>query len=280
MRPPPKVKDLLLQRIMRRYIVGYSLQDALRAARRVVRAGWQVTVCPWNFPDDSPEKVAQNYVAAVQGIAAVTSGGYVSVKARALAYSLDLLREVIAAAKPHNMRIHFDSLEPETAEATFRLIEQALAEYPNLGCTLPARWRRSARDVHRVLEWQIPVRVVKGQWKDPEAPESDLDAAFLSLLGKLAGRSVHVAVATHNVSLARRAFSLLRETGTPSRLEVLYGLPLRVAHVAGELNMGVTMYIPYGRACLPYDIYVLRKNPVILKWMLRDLLMGDHFQLP
>jgi len=276
---PRKAKDFLLQRLMRRYIVGYTVQDALRAVRRVRLAGWHATICPWNFPGDSPEDVAARYVEAVYNLVTV-GGGYLSVKARALDYEWPLLQEVINAARPYQLRIHFDSLEPDTADPTFELIERALSEYSNLSCTLPARWPRSIRDAEKVLKWKIPVRIVKGQWADPEAPEVDADAAFLSLVKHLAGKAQHVDVATHSVTLADAALSHLKSAGTSCRLEVLYGLPLRVVNVAKRLQIGVTMYIPYGRACLPYDVYVLRKNPVILKWMLRDLLVGDRFQLP
>ena len=275
-----ELKDYVLKRLLSRYIVGHSLGDAIPAVRRVVRAGWNATICPWNFPGDAPEDVAARYLQSLHALARFDGRGYLSVKAPALGYDFSLLKKVLDAARPSGMRVHFDAQQPETAAATRELVEMAWRYYPLVSFTLPARWRRSFEDADWAISREIPVRVVKGQWEDPEAPDLDAGESFLALVDRLAGRAAHVDVATHDRPLARQSLQILAERQTSSRLEVLYGLPLGVTKEAEKLGVGVTMYIPFGRACLPYDIYVLRRRPQIFKWMLRDFLLGNRFQLP
>jgi hypothetical protein len=69
------------------------------------------------------------------------------------------------------------------------------------------------------------LRIVKGEWADPQADPADAGAAFLALVRSLAGRASPVAVATHDPALARRALGVLVEAGTPCELEQLRGLP-------------------------------------------------------
>ena len=119
------------------------------------------------------------------------------------------------------------------------------------------------------------MRVVKGQWADPDPPEVDLREGFLRVIDRLAGRASQVRVATHDPPLAHTALSLLRVAGTPCELELLFGLPARqVIQEADVAGVPVRCYVPYGQAWLPYSISQARRNPRILWWMFRDALAG------
>jgi proline dehydrogenase len=140
-----------------------------------------------------------------------------------------------------------------------------------VGCTLPARWSRSLIDVERAADLGLRVRVVKGQWADPAEPDIDIGAAYLKLIDRLAGRVRTVAVATHDPALARAALARLRESGTPSELELLFGLPMKGAlAVAREEGVPVCIYVPFGNGWMPYAFSQLRRNPGIALWMFRD----------
>jgi proline dehydrogenase len=73
----------------------------------------------------------------------------------------------------------------------------------------------------------INVRVVKGQWVDPEEPGMDPRAGFLAIIDRLAVRSSHVAVATHDLPLAQEALQRLRAANTSCELQLIFGLPTR-----------------------------------------------------
>jgi proline dehydrogenase len=98
---------------------------------------------------------------------------------------------------------------------------------------------------------------------------------YLNVIDRLAGRARFVAVATHDPKLARAALERLRQAGTPCSVELLYGLPMKPAlQVAGELDVPVRVYVPFGHGWLPYSLTQARRNPRVFWWILRDFITG------
>jgi proline dehydrogenase len=267
----------------RAYIAGPDLTDAIRACHRFSERKIASTIGYWNGDDDTTEKVADTYVAALDALMMERLDCYLSIKAPAIGFDRGLLTEVINAGEKAGAGIHFDSLGPEDADRTFELIIESarsfpgssLGSSPGIGCTLPGRWRRSIRDTSLAIDAGARVRVVKGQWVDPDAPEIDLREGFLAVIDQLAGKARHVAVATHDPPLAREALRRLLASGTPCEMELLFGLPLKaVMQVARELGVRVRLYIPYGHSWLPYAFSQIQKNPRILWWVIRDTIWG------
>ncbi len=257
----------------RAYVAGPDLAHALTACRHLASDGFSSTVCYWNRDDDPPELVAGAYTATVAALADRCPDSYLSVKAPALGFAPDLVSRVARAAAQSSMRLHFDSLAAEMADATFELIEHARSESNRLGCTLPGRWRRSRADAERAIDLGLYVRVVKGQWPEADAPAKDPRDGFLEVVDGLAGRARHVGVATHDAWLAREALRMLRSAGTRCELEMLMGLPSGPAlEVARELPVPVRVYVPYGYAWLPYALSQAARHPAVLWWLLADLL--------
>ena len=119
------------------------------------------------------------------------------------------------------------------------------------------------------------MRVVKGQWEDPDAPDRDPRDGFYEVVDRLAGRVRRVAVATHDVPLAERCLDRLAKAGTPADYELLHGLPSRRAlRLAQRKRVQVRVYVPYGASWLPYSADWARRNPQVVLWLLRDFLGG------
>lgn len=260
----------LAERAARPYIVGQELADAMRASRALHARGFRSTIGFWNRVDEDPDEIAARYSAAIDAIGAEGIDCRVSVKAPPLQFSQDRFGSLVERARKRNVGLHFDSLWPEATEETFSLLSRLVATYPNLGCTLPARWRRSPDDADRAIELGLGVRIVKGQWPDPGDPERDMRAGFLEVVDRLAGRVRYAAIATHDAPLAREALARLRTAGTPCELELLYGLPLRkVVKVARAAAVPVRVYLPYGHGFLPYAMEQLKAHPWIALQVVR-----------
>jgi proline dehydrogenase len=259
----------------RRYIAGSSVSEAVQTSRQLAGQNFASTVCYWNDEHDAPELVARHYLDILDELAKAQLNSYLSIKATALHYARELLQQIAERAASTNVRLHFDAMWPDSAEPTFALLEELRACQTQLSCTLPGRWQRSLTDAERVNQWQIPVRVVKGQWADPAYPDIDLRAGYLAVIERLAGRATHVAVATHDPELAAAALARLSKADTSCELELLFGLPTRaVLRVARKFGVPVRMYVPYGTAWAPYCLSQARQNPRILWWVLRDATFG------
>jgi proline dehydrogenase len=264
----------VLRRAASAYVAGPEFDDALRVALGLQSKGFLVTISYWNGDEDSPRHVADAYL---QSLAAMQGRGFdhLSIKLPALDYSYDLLEEVMGAAKRLDVKIHFDSLGPETADRTFRVLDRALSTYPGFSITIPTRWKRSLKDIDWAIERNLTMRIVKGQW--PENGNVSTEQDFVPAIWRIAGRVNRVNIATHNPELIADSLKCLYAAGTRGNVELLYGLPTRGAlAVARQFGAPVRFYIPFGYAWLPYCLSQAQKDPRILLRMLKDSLFANH----
>jgi proline dehydrogenase len=251
------------------------LTSAVKACHRFAQEGFAGAIGFWSDEGDDRRLVADAYLNALAVLAGEGLDCYLSIKAPALGLSQNLVNEVAEAGREAGIGIHFDSLSPEEADQTFDLIAESVRRCPQLGCTLPGRWQRSPHDADLAVRLGLRVRVVKGQWVDPHHPDLDLREGFLAVIDRLAGRARYVAVATHDPPLVSESLRRLQAAGTPCGLELLYGLPLKAAaRAARDADVTVRLYVPYGKAWLPYQISQVRKNPRVLWWVMRDAIFN------
>jgi proline dehydrogenase len=269
------------RRAAKSYLAGSDLDKAMQVSLSLAKSAIGSTICYWNADLEPPRSIVNAYFGILDRISRDRLDAYLSVKAPPLGFSRELVGEIVDRANLAGTRVHFDSLSPEATDRTFSLLEDAAARCPTLGCTLPGRWRRSVADADRAVELGLCVRVVKGQWTDPEDPQRDMGEGFLALVDRLAGRARLVAVATHDIALARCALTRLRTAGTPCELELLYGLPVSQGlSLSREMSIPTRIYVPFGHAWLPYALSQAQANPRIYWWVLRDFLLGRAFRLP
>jgi proline dehydrogenase len=265
----------LALRAARAYVAGDRLEDAVRVADRLAERGLAATFGYWDAPGEAPRTVADQYLAAARVLAG-REHAYLSIKVPSLGFSHELMAEVVECAARGNVRVHLDALAPDTVDRSRAVVEKFLDAGADLSFTLPGRWRRSTSDAAWAIERGIVVRVVKGQWPDPDAPNIDLRKGFLQVIDALAGRARHVAVASHDVPMVRQAIARLEHAGTTCGMELLYGLPMRQSiRLADRLALGVHVYVPYGKAYLPYAMSRLGSDPRIAWWLVRDLMLGS-----
>lgn len=269
-----KILRKLVDRAARSYVAGPELSDAIRFAQSIENNGLSSTLAYWNDTGEDPARVCAAHIAAIDGAADAGLKTYVSIKAPALSMSPDYTGALAGRCRARNLGLHFDSLHSEHQAGTFELIERLMPTGVTPGCTLPGRFLRSHDDAELAIAGRYRVRVVKGQWADPQHA-IDPRQGFVSLVERLAGRAAFVAVATHDPALAEEALAKLIARGTPVELELLLGLPVHGAReVARRLQVPVRIYIPYGYAWLPYSLRAVRGNPRILFWIVQDAVRG------
>lgn len=263
----------------RSYVAGSQIEDAVVLAKAAQQRGFSCTLCYWNASKEDPAIVLDYYTALLDGMREAQLDSYLAVKIPALWNRYDDIARIVERARSQGTRVVFDAHAPEQATTTFKILKQIGGD--GVGCAIPGRWRRSLEDVERAIELGISVRVVKGQWPDPEEPNMDLREGYLRIIDGLAGRASHVGIATHDHLLLREAIHRLRSTGTYCEQELVYPLPVEKAR-AEALQAGLTsrLYIPFGTSWVPYSISRALKNPIIFYWLLRDLVLNRHFTLP
>lgn len=270
----------LAMRAARAYVAGDTLTDALDVADALFDRGLGSTLGYWDAPGESPRRVADMYLAALVALSH-REHAYLSIKLPAIGCRQELMGEIVQRAIENRIRLHVDALGPEEADATRAVVDYFLDSGAEISVTLPGRWVRSVQDADWAVENALTVRVVKGQWADPSDPKRDLRAGYLEVIDVLAGRARHVALASHDVPLVAEAVRRLRDKGTSCELELLYGLPTRASlKQADALGLGVHVYVPYGKAYLPYALGKAVRNPKFAWWFLRDLVMAREAAIP
>jgi proline dehydrogenase len=264
----------LMQRAGRAYVGGETVDDALTIARRLSEEGLPTTLGFWDTKDYAAPEVAEICLGAIRAVATSGLDSYLSIKPPALRFDRTLAASIARLAQASQMRVHCDSHGPDVAAASHTMEAAMLAHLDagSLSTTLPGRWSRSVADADWATERGLRVRVVKGQWPDPDDSDRDMSLGYLEVIDRLAGRARLVGVATHDVPLAAEAIARLRARGTPFELELLYGMPMESSlRWAKEERAPVRIYVPFGKGFIPSAVGVLRRNPRLAWLVLKDL---------
>lgn len=258
------------------YIAGETLSDAIKTSEYLTARGYQTTLGYWNKTGESPDSLLKANLDALRAIHQSTGSGYLSVKMPPMEFDVSAYKKLLSQSRKLGVSIHLDSHSCEDAERTLGLItEHTQAPYDSICYTLPGRWKRSLKDAQLAIDRGITVRIVKGQWDDPQDAERDPRLGFMELVERLAGKATKVRIATHDPILVRECVTILQGAGTPCEVELLYGLPLKATlAVAREKQVPVRVYIPYGEGSLPYALEYVRKHPRFLWWLFKDSIQG------
>jgi proline dehydrogenase len=263
-------------RAARGYVAGPTLGDARRTADALLDRGYGVTLAYWDADGESPTAVAEQHAWAIDDLAR-NGGDYLSVKAPSVGYDGGVAGALVTRARVDGVGLHFDSLDHGTTDRTLELLRSLPGGSVGVGMTVPGRWMRSPADAKRLAGEGVLVRVVKGQWPDPVAPDLDASMGFMDVVHALAGTPGPVRVATHDAGLVEAALDVLAEAGSSAELELLYGLPVRpVLQVAARLRRPVRVYVPYGHGWLPYALDGLKRSPRLMLRLVRDAFGGRY----
>lgn len=256
-----------------RLLPAPDARTVARLARRLERRGIGVTTGYIPGPDAQPAAVAAENIAVIALLAGQDGTPYLSAKLPTLAFDEPAFASIAQAADSAALPLLFDAHALKDAGPIHAYLAALLPERPGTGCVIPARWRRSMDDAVRLRGTTARLRIVKGEWSDPEWPDCDMDHAYRALVETLAGRSAPVAIATHKPELADHALRTLRAAGTPCELEQLRGLPMRrTTAIARKLGVPVRVYVPFGAGWWPYALDKALARPYLPLWMLRDLI--------
>jgi proline dehydrogenase len=259
-----------------------NAEEAAELCRVIIGHSLAATVGKLSKSGDDPGQVAREYqrTSACLGPSHDRYRFYLSVKPPALNFEARHASAIVATAVQNRQNVHFDAHGFEHADATLRMLEGVLEQFPkeegvrwSFGITLPARWKRSLADAAWVVDNGVRPRIVKGDFAAGAAEETDPAQGFLALVDTLAGKVPELALATHDCSLAREAVTHCKKAGAAVELELFFGRPCAsMMALSRELQVPLRFYVPYGDTLLIYAIRDLLANP-------HKLLRRDSYQI-
>jgi proline dehydrogenase len=276
-----------------RFIAGDSVDDAIRAARKIQSAGLFVTL---DYLGESVATIAaadaatREYLELLEEIAASGIERNVSLKLTQLgltidrATSVDNLRRILDAGVAQEFFVRIDMEHSPFTAVTLDVFETMWQQgYRNAGIVLQSCLRRSEADAARMNALGARVRLVKGAYKEPKnvayQAKADVDAAFVRIMKLLLGEGHYPAIATHDPAMIEETRAFAREQGIANdryEFQMLYGIRRDLQAALTREGRRVRVYVPFGREWFPYFMRRLGERPANVGFVVRAVLRDRH----
>jgi proline dehydrogenase len=288
----PAVPRPVVQRLSSRYIAGATLEDAVRAVRKLNAAGKLATVDVLGeeiATADEAEGIVRQYLDALARIDAEGLDANVSVKLTAFGLELDHelcrrnLERVVADAAARGSFVRIDMEDSSTTDRTLDLYRGLrVASRENVGVVLQAYLRRTVDDLAGLEN----VRLCKGIYVEPASiAYRDFEAVranYVRCLERLVANGTYVGIATHDEHLLREAERIVREAELDRdryEFQMLLGVRPERGDELVRTGHRLRVYVPYGAQWYEYSMRRLQENPRIAGYVAADTL-GRVFRRP
>ncbi len=280
----------ILYPFAKRFIAGEDRATALKNIKSLYDQGFLCTVDVLGesvHTEDQAIAAKSEYLALLKDIETFRRPVDISAKVSALGMdiSFDLCKkntkDLIDAVRHHTIR--FDMEGSDLTERTIKLGLELQKTHKNLGVVLQAYLRRTDQDVQSVIEQGVSTRLCKGAYKEPDAiayqSMDEIRENFLKQAFRLLKEGNLPAIATHDEVLIEKIIEFIEREKIPADsfyFELLYGVRRDIQKVLLDKGYQVRLYVPYGKAWLPYTLRRLaeRKENIIfvLKNIVREAL--------
>jgi proline dehydrogenase len=283
----------LVRKMVRRFIAGETLDEAIPAVRALNEDGLLATLDHLGENVTSETEARDATTGVLDLLEAIEASGVqsgVSVKLTQLGIELgpalaaENLQRIVARAEEAQRFVRIDMESFKYAQLTLDLFDELWTRHKNVGVVIQSYLHRSAGDVARLVRLGASVRLVKGAYDEPPdvafAEKADTDANYLQLMEQLfsdeaLANGVFPAIATHDPNLINKAreYTQNREIG-PDRFEfqMLYGIRPGLQRELAAEGYRVRAYVPYGEQWYPYFMRRLAERPANVTFLLRNLL--------
>ena len=280
----------ILYPFAKRFIAGEDRATALKNIKSLYDQGFLCTVDVLGesvHTEDQAIAAKSEYLALLKDIETFRRPVDISAKVSALGMdiSFDLCKkntkDLIDAVRHHTIR--FDMEGSGLTEQTMKLGLELQKTHKNLGVVLQAYLRRTDQDVQSVIEQGVSTRLCKGAYKEPEAiayqSMDEIRENFLKQAFRLLKEGNLPAIATHDEVLIEKIIEFIERekiSADSFYFELLYGVRRDIQKALLDKGYQVRLYVPYGKAWLPYTLRRLaeRKENIIfvLKNIVREAL--------
>ncbi|MEV6298018.1 proline dehydrogenase family protein [Actinoplanes sp. NPDC051861] len=273
--------------IVRRFVAGRSVDEALRVSRELSDDGLAVSLDHLGEDTRTADQAAvtrDEYVAALRRLrdAGLTPAVEVSVKLSALGQKIDekmayeYAHAICTAASETGTTVTLDAEDHTTTDATLETLLDLRKDFPSTGAVLQAYLRRTEGDCRELATAGSRVRLCKGAYNEPESvafqSALDVDKSYVRCLNILMSGEGYPMVATHDprlIAIAEdRARWFDRSTGE-YEFQLLYGVrPEEQARLAA-VGHTVRIYLPYGEQWYGYLMRRLAERPANAAFLAR-----------
>ncbi len=277
----------LTRRLVRRFVAGTELEDALTVIQRVNDGGLStaVTYLGENVATEAAARAAAAaYLEILDQIKRRSLRCVPSLKLTHMGLDVsegacvENLRRILDRARDHGTLVWIDMEQTVYTDRTLRLYAELRREYPNVACVIQAYLRRSEEDVRRLIGLGATVRLCKGAYREPPslafAHKAEVDRNYERLMDLLLAAGTYTGFATHDDRLILRVERRARELGTPRErfeIQMLYGIRGDLHGRIRAMGLALRLLVPYGEEWYGYFMRRLAERPANLLFLLKNL---------
>jgi proline dehydrogenase len=298
-------KSFLFKPLVRRFIAGDKLEEALQASQVLIDKGLFVTLdyLGENTRSEAEAVAAKNtFIRMLNAIAdsgcaqppkevplgsGLLEATNISIKLTQCGldqgeqFAERNYREVLwSAAEKHNF-VRVDMEASEYTERTIQMIDRVRRDFPNTGTVLQSYLHRTDEDVERMVEWQTRVRLVKGAYLEPAdvaiQDKSKVDEAYVKQAKRLLSAANYPAIATHDEKIISELNAYVAEKGIAKEsfeYQMLYGIRRDLQDRLRKEGFNVRIYVPFGDSWYPYFTRRLAERPANVFFILKSMFRG------
>ncbi len=289
-----------------RFIAGTKLDQAMNVVRELNAKGINATLDHLGEHTNTPEEAQQatdDIFATLDALGADPAArGNVSIKLTQIGLGLDEsicaqnLERILARAKRNNTFVRLDIEDTPYTDKTINLY-YAMREkgYENVGMAVQSYLFRAEADTRRMAQDGVPIRLVKGAYKEPPdkafPKKADVDANY-DLLSKILidasiafntklsenGRIPAIpAIASHDEKRIAFAKSYAEKAGLPKEgleFQMLYGIRRDLQEKLAKEGYPVRVYVPFGTHWYPYFMRRLAERPANIWFFVSNFFKG------
>lgn len=275
--------------VVRRFIAGETIEDALRVTGDLTAEGLLVTMDVLGEDTHDKERAeanVQHYVELLErlGAAGLGTRAEVSAKLSALGQTFDEdlalanARRICAAARDAGTTVTLDMEDHTTVDSTLRIVHELRRDFPDVGAVIQAYLRRAEEHCAELAYEGSRVRLCKGAYAAPSAvaftDREEVDRSFVRCMKVLMAGKGYPMLATHDPRLIEIAGALAvlhdRDPGS-FEYQMLYGVRPQEQRRLAAQGAQVRVYVAYGREWYPYFMRRLAERPANLRLFLRSL---------
>ncbi len=271
----------------KRFVAGTTLDQELAVVRRLNDEHILATLDHLGESVTSKEEAAEStrsYLAALDRIAEAGLQATISIKLTQFGLDfgerecLENVRPLACKARALKTRVEVDMEASPYVDATLRIVHRLHEETASVRAVVQAYLYRTFDDTSALCDAGIPVRIVKGAYKEPGSiafpKRPQVDAEFARITHLLLERGVDPAIATHDEQLIQDAerYAAKHSRGKDTfEFQMLYGIRRDLQSRLAQEGYRLRLYVPYGDAWYPYFMRRLAERPANVLFLLRNL---------
>lgn len=278
----------LMRPLVRRFVAGETLNEAMETVQRLNSAGMMVTLDYLGEAVTNAEEAgaaASQYVGILHAIERQRAQSNASLKLTQMGLDIDRalcvrnVERIIGQARQFDNFIRIDMEGSAYTQATLEVAKDLFARYKNVGAVIQAYLYRSEADIRELNALGMRVRLCKGAYNEPAAvafpKKADTDANYIKLMQMLLSEGNYPAIATHDERMiaATKEFATRQGIG-PERFEfqMLHGIRRDLQDQLVREGYRMRVYVPYGSEWYSYLVRRLAERPANMMFVLSGML--------